>query len=90
LAANAVSEQAAIKYLFKIMQELKTKLSPEAKLLGPVPQMILRIKNQYRYHLIIKFKHEPQLMEYLHHLLETSQRQKNVQLIIIREPMSFI
>ncbi|MFT8726990.1 MAG: primosomal protein N' [Liquorilactobacillus ghanensis] len=90
IAVNAVSEPAAIKYLFKIAHELKQILSPEAKLLGPVPQMILRIKNHYRYHLIIKFKHEPQLLDYLHHLLEKSQQQKAVQLIIIREPTNFM
>ncbi|WP_281164857.1 primosomal protein N' [Liquorilactobacillus sicerae] len=90
IAASAITEKIAFKALLQVAAELKTVLSPAAKILGPVPQMILKIKNRYRYQLIIKYKHEGKLNQYLRTLLEKSQRQTDLQLDIVREPHNFI
>ena len=90
IAASAVKEGTAVKALLKINAELQNILSPAAKILGPVPQMILRINNRYRYQLIIKYKHEEKLAAYLHQLLQKSQKQKGLQLDIVKEPQNFI
>ena len=52
----------------------------------------MRINNRYYYQLVIKYKNEPQLENYLQNLLLTSQKEERngLQIVIDRNPMNFI
>jgi primosomal protein N' (replication factor Y) (superfamily II helicase) len=52
----------------KITRYVRTKLSNEAVILGPVASPIPRIKDRYRYQCLIKYKREPKLGEVLKHV----------------------
>ncbi|MCA0988021.1 primosomal protein N' [Guptibacillus algicola] len=54
----------------KISDFLKSNLSPECVVLGPVASAIPRIKDRYRYQCMIKYKTEPKL----HHSLKEIQK----------------
>ena len=78
--------------MFQIRGEIVNYLSQNAVILGPTPQSIMRINNRYYYQLVIKYKNEPQLENYLQNLLLTSQKEERngLQIVIDRDPMNFI
>lgn len=92
ITANARTETAAAQKMFQIRGEIVNHLSQSAVILGPTPQSIMRINNRYYYQLVIKYKNEPQLENYLQNLLLTCQKEerKGLQIVIDRDPMNFI
>ena len=54
----------------KIAKYLKSNLSDQAKIYGPVASSIARIKDRYRYQCMIKYKIEPNLTETLRNLYQ--------------------
>jgi primosomal protein N' (replication factor Y) (superfamily II helicase) len=54
----------------KITKYLKSGLSTNAIILGPVASPISRINNRYRYQCLIKYKREPELSKRLRNVLE--------------------
>lgn len=85
-------EQVAAKRMYQITQQLKTVLSPQSILLGPIPSGIARVKNRYHYQLIIKYKNEPELSHVLREILEVSQKdqRQGLYVSIDNEPLNFI
>jgi primosomal protein N' (replication factor Y) len=59
---------------FKIAHELAAKLSNQVKILGPVPAFIARVKNEYFYQILVKYRFEPELSNVLKSLLDESQK----------------
>ena len=59
--------------MFQIATKLKQGLSPQAILLGPTPNAIMRVNNRYFYQVIIKYKQEPMLQP-LKEILTDTQR----------------
>ena len=92
ITASARTEAAAAQKMFQIRGEIVNYLSQKAVILGPTPQSIMRINNRYYYQLVIKYKNEPQLENYLQNLLLTSQKEERngLQIVIDRDPMNFI
>src|SRR5699024_6691450 len=76
----------------KIRFLLEGKLQPRSAILGPTASPIARIKNKYRYQLIVKYKHEPNLALYMDEILESLQdiRKKGVQMIVDMQPNQFM
>ncbi|WP_088105045.1 primosomal protein N' [Halalkalibacter urbisdiaboli] len=67
----------------KIAHFLKSELSEETMVLGPVVSPIARIKDRYRYQCMIKYKNEPKLTKTLrdiqqHYIRETNQGQLQI------------
>lgn len=91
LTANGPKEAQVLRVLTKVRGELTRLLSPQARLLGPTPQMVTRVNNRYYYQLIIKYKQEPQLQAYLQKLALRTQRlsRQQIQLTIDRDPQGF-
>jgi primosomal protein N' (replication factor Y) len=54
----------------KIASFLKKGLSRQAVVLGPVAPPIPRIKDRYRYHCMVKYKHEPELNGLLNKIID--------------------
>ncbi|OAP97465.1 primosomal protein N' [Ligilactobacillus aviarius] len=92
ITASARTEADAAQKMFQICGEIVNYLSQNAVILGPTPQSIMRINNRYYYQLVIKYKNEPQLENYLQNLLLTSQKEERngLQIVIDRDPMNFI
>ena len=92
ITASARTEADAAQKMFQIRDEIVNYLSQNAVILGPTPQSIMRINNRYYYQLVIKYKNEPQLENYLQNLLLTSQKEERngLQIVIDRDPMNFI
>ena len=65
ITASHPEENEAAKQMFQIATKLKQGLSPQAILLGPTPNAIMRVNNRYFYQVIIKYKQEPMLQPLL-------------------------
>lgn len=92
ITASHPEENEAAKQMFQIATKLKQGLSPQAILLGPTPNAIMRINNRYFYQVIIKYKQEPMLQPLLKEILTDTQRAtaRGLKLSIDAEPMNFI
>lgn len=92
ITASHPEENEAAKQMFQIATKLKQGLSPQAILLGPTPNAIMRVNNRYFYQVIIKYKQEPMLQPLLKEILTDTQRATacGLKLSIDAEPMNFI
>lgn len=92
ITASHPEENEAAKQMFQIATKLKQGLSPQAILLGPTPNAIMRVNNRYFYQVIIKYKQEPMLQPLLKEILIDTQRAtaRGLKLSIDAEPMNFI
>ncbi|NSU70033.1 primosomal protein N' [Enterococcus faecalis] len=92
ITASHPEENEAAKKMFQIATKLKQGLSPQAILLGPTPNAIMRVNNRYFYQVIIKYKQEPMLQPLLKEILTDTQRAtaRGLKLSIDAEPMNFI
>src|SRR5699024_10601762 len=74
----------------KMRNFLAQKLNPRARtvMLGPSPSPIARIKNRYRYQLMIKYRNEPNLHVIIQEMMEQlmEERKDDVQIIIDMNP----
>jgi len=82
LTVSHKNENEAAKQIYRIAEVLKKKISLKTQLLGPVPKMIVRLKNRYYYRLLIKYKQEQQLSQWLQQLEEAVQKEKIRDLIL--------
>lgn len=57
----------------KIVSYVRSRISNQAVVLGPAASPIPRINNRYRYHCLIKYKREPQLIQTLKNVLDQYQ-----------------
>ena len=92
ITASHPEENEAAKQMFQIATKLKQGLSPQAILLGPTPNAMMRVNNRYFYQVIIKYKQEPMLQPLLKEILTDTQRAtaRGLKLSIDAEPMNFI
>ncbi len=92
ITASHPEENEAAKQMFQIATKLKQGLSPQAILLGPTPNVIMRVNNRYFYQVIIKYKQEPMLQPLLKEILTDTQRAtaRGLKLSVDAEPMNFI
>ncbi|WP_283096051.1 primosomal protein N' [Apilactobacillus xinyiensis] len=92
ITANGGQEQRVASKIFEISKYLKAKLNNTDIFLGPSPSSIAKIKNQYYYQIIIKYKNEPKLNECLQFILNYYQKdaQKGLYINIDSEPLSFM
>ncbi|HFK2851342.1 TPA: primosomal protein N' [Enterococcus faecalis] len=92
ITASHPEENEAAKQMFQIATKLKQGLSPQAILLGPTPNAIMRVNKRYFYQVIIKYKQEPMLQPLLKEILTDTQRAtaRGLKLSIDAEPMNFI
>ena len=75
-------EQNAAREAFRIKRYLLQHLGQETIILGPSPSAISRVKNQYYYQILVKYKKEPNLNKLLHHVQDSAQEVKKYGLSI--------
>ncbi len=71
---------------------LRQHLTNKAIMLGPSPAPIPRLKNRYRFQLLIKYRHEPHLLDALHDLSQqfVKERRQGLQMTIDINPYQFM
>jgi primosomal protein N' (replication factor Y) (superfamily II helicase) len=57
---------------------LSKRLSPDSLLLGPVTSPIARVKDRYRYQVMIKYKNEPELRNWFEEIISHFQKDKSI------------
>ncbi|MFE1244562.1 primosomal protein N' [Fictibacillus sp. NPDC058756] len=57
---------------------LSKRLSPDSLLLGPVTSPIARVKDRYRYQVMIKYKNEPELRNWFEEIIAHFQKDKSI------------
>ena len=82
ISIAAKKEQNAAREAFKIKRYLTKELHAETIILGPTPSAISRVKNQYYYQILVKYKKEPNLNKLLHHVQDSAQEAKKYGLSI--------
>jgi len=85
-------EMVAAKKIFEIYRILKSELSSATQLLGPSPKSVARIKNQYLYQIIIKYKFEERLTDILKQIVLDTQQDslRGVVITIDNDPLNFM
>lgn len=73
---------------YKIRNLLRNQLSNQSIILGPTPSPIARIKNRFRYQIMVKYKREQCLQTYVQEILEqfADDIRNNMQIIIDFNP----
>ena len=69
-------EQNAAREAFKIKRKLASSLHSNTIILGPTPSAISRLKNQYYYQILVKYKKEDNLNDLLHQIQNSAQEIK--------------
>lgn len=92
IQASHPDERTAALMMTKIGKWLKTKLADNVTILGPTPRSIARIKNRFYYQIILKYQNAPMIEEIMQELQQLAQAKSrnDMQLIIDREPISFM
>ena len=82
------NEQKVFEVVQLIRQMLENKLQPDSYILGPTPSPIARIKNRYRYQVMIKYRTEPHIQSIIQELLDEliKERKQDVQIIVDMNP----
>lgn len=77
---------------YRLTNHLRNYLTKQAIILGPTPSPIARLKNRYRYQILIKYRNEPELHNGLYTLLDTidGERRRGLQLTIDMDPYHFM
>lgn len=67
---------------------LEQRIQQNSSMLGPSPSPIARMKNRYRYQLIIKYRNEPHLQTIIKEIRDQfqSEMRKNLQIIVDFNP----
>ena len=91
ITVSSNSESLTARTIFKINNEVRMNVSKGTIILGPTPQTVTKINNRYYYQIVIKYKKETKLINYLQDLLLSSQRieREGIQIVIDREPLKF-
>src|SRR5690625_440479 len=82
------NEQKVFEVVQQIRQMLESKLQPNSYILGPTPSPIARIKNRYRYQVMVKYRSEPGLQLLIQEILDKliKERKQDVQIIVDMDP----
>lgn len=83
LTISDENEQTVIRTAQQIHQGLMKQLEQGTMILGPVPSPITRVKNRYRYQLILKYRYHPHLQRIIANEIDQFQKEMRQGLQII-------
>ena len=89
---SSEEEGVALKKAIEVHKSLMANVSPKAVVLGPTAKSIARMNNRYYFQIIVKYKNEPQLQEFLEQLMMETQEigSKKILMTIDMEPQHFL
>ena len=76
ISVASKKEQNAAREAFTIKRRLQQNLHASTIILGPTPSAIARLKNQYYYQILVKYKSEDNLNKLLHQIQDSAQEIK--------------
>lgn len=76
ISVASKKEQNAAREAFTIKRRLQQNLHASTIILGPTPNAIARLKNQYYYQILVKYKSEDNLNKLLHQIQDSAQEIK--------------
>ena len=84
--------RGGVEEAIEVHKALKANVSPNAVVLGPTAKSIARMNNRYYFQIIVKYKNEPQLQEFLEQLMMETQEvgSKKLLMTIDMEPQHFL
>ena len=85
-------ESIAARKIFEIFKILRGALGKETMILGPSPKSVARVKNQFLYQIIIKYKFEDKLQVVLQEILQETQKESlsGLMVAIDNDPLNFM
>lgn len=88
ITITSKNEQSAAKEAFVIKRKLMRELHAPTIILGPTPSSVAKIKNQYYYQILVKYKYEPKLHDLLHQIQDDAQlaQKRGLNIYIDNEP----
>lgn len=89
---SSEEEGLALKKAIEVHKSLMANVSTKAVVLGPTAKSIARMNNRYYFQIIVKYKNEPQLQEFLEQLMMETQEigSKKILMTIDMEPQHFL
>ena len=89
---SSEEEIVALKKAVEVQRTLKEHVSKNAVVLGPTAKSIARMNNRFYFQIIVKYKNEPQLQEFLEQLMMETQEAgaKKFLMTIDMEPQHFL
>ena len=89
---SSEEEGVALKKAIEVHKSLMANVSPKAVVLGPTAKSIARMNNRYYFQIIVKYKNELQLQEFLEQLMMETQEigSKKILMTIDMEPQHFL
>jgi primosomal protein N' (replication factor Y) len=95
LRGQAVDEGELRDFLQRLAADLREKIKTrgwqrELEVLGPVPGAILRVKNRYRWYLLLRGRHRPRLHRLVSELRSGLRPPRRLSLFIDVDPLSFV
>lgn len=92
ISIAAKNEQNVAREAFKIKNWLQQRLQRTTIILGPAPSAVSRLKNQYYYQILVKYKKEANLNQLLHQIQDSAQKIKKygLNIYIDNEPEHII
>lgn len=92
LVVSHEEEIQAAKKMHEIAHKLKSALSPQAIILGPIPKPMARMNRRYFYQTVVKYRFEEHLAKVLQAILQESQKdiRSGLRVSIDMEPQHFI
>ncbi len=92
ISVASENSQDAAKEAFNIKRQLMQQLHLPTIVLGPTPSAISRLKKQYYYQILVKYKKEPKLKALLHQVQDSAQvvKKKGLNVYIDLEPQKIM
>ena len=89
---SSEEEGVALKKAIEVHKSLMANVSPKAVVLGPTAKSIARMNNRYYFQIIVKYKNELQLQEFLEQMMMETQEigSKKILMTIDMEPQHFL
>src|SRR5690625_4685568 len=92
LTVSHENEMKAHAATVKVARKLQQMITKESHLLGPAPSPIARVKNRYRFQIMVKYRHERDLHRHVRNILDAldKERKDDVQITVDFNPYQFM
>ena len=90
LEIDSLKEKEGEKFAFQMYQKLTKQAPSSMRILGPSPAPLFKIKNRYRYQILIKSPDHSLLQSFLDHFLKSVKEKPFVRLKVDRDPGSML
>ena len=87
---TSLKQEKARRYIAKLGERIRGENQWQLKVLGPSPSPLFKIRNQYRFQILIKSKSHKNLQSFLDSFLSSVKTESQVQMRVDRDPMTML